>query len=80
MLAATPRPFFSVRMPRPCAVEFHVRQLDSDERETPRDEPVASSFTASHHQYSDYRYTSTGQARGIFGLTCAVITQSTRVI
>jgi hypothetical protein len=30
------------RMPRPRAVEIHVYYLCGDERETPRDEPVAS--------------------------------------
>ena len=29
-------------MPRPCAVEVHVSQLCSFDREAPRDKPVAS--------------------------------------
>ena len=31
-----------LKMPRPCAVEFHAGGSCSDERETPRDKPVAS--------------------------------------
>jgi hypothetical protein len=30
-------------MPRACPVEIHVRGYSSDERESPRDKPVASS-------------------------------------
>lgn len=29
-------------MPRPCAVEAHGSELDSNKREAPRDQPVAS--------------------------------------
>jgi hypothetical protein len=29
-------------MPRPCAVEAHAYQLNSNERDAPRDKPVAS--------------------------------------
>jgi hypothetical protein len=42
MFAATQPYYISFLMPRPCAVEIHVQQLNSREREAPRDEPVAS--------------------------------------